>query len=62
MGLSFTHLILLIVVAGVILGPKPFQKAGRGVGDFWRNLKRGYKGEEDIDITASVRREEIDDK
>lgn len=58
MGFSLVHLILLLVVAGVIFGPKPFHRAGRSAGDFWRNLKRGYKGEEDIDITPK----QIDDE
>lgn len=56
MGFSFMHLLLFAVIVGVIFGPKPFRKAGQGVGDFWRSLKRGYKGEEDIDITDTAKR------
>lgn len=52
MGISITHLLLLGFVAALLFGPKPFQKAGRGVGDFWRGLKRGFEGKEDIEIEA----------
>lgn len=52
MGFSITHLLLLGVVAALLFGPRPFQKAGRSVGDFWRGLKRGYEGKEDIEIEA----------
>lgn len=52
MGFSFTHLLLFGAVVALLFGPRPFQKTGRGVGDFWRGLKRGYEGKEDIEITA----------
>jgi len=55
MGFSFVHLLLVAGVVALLFGPKPFQKAGRGAGDFWRGLKRGYEGKEDIDITDSVK-------
>jgi len=59
MGFSFLHLILVVVVIAVLFGPRPFKRAGLGAGEFWRNLKRSYKGEEDIDITATVKPEQI---
>jgi Sec-independent protein translocase protein TatA len=61
MGFSIVHFLLLGAIVALIFGPKPFQKAGRGAGDFWRGLKRGYDGKEDIDITDSVKREELNE-
>lgn len=60
MGFSFVHLFLLVVIVGVVFGPGPFNRAGKSAGEFWRSLKRGYDGKEDIDITSSVRHERID--
>jgi Sec-independent protein translocase protein TatA len=55
MGFSVIHFLLVGVVVALLFGPRPFQKAGRGAGNFWRGLKRGYEGKEDIDITDSVK-------
>ena len=52
MGFSFAHLFLFGVIVALLFGPKPFQKAGRSAGDFWRGLKRGFEGKEDIEIEA----------
>lgn len=60
MGLSITHLILIGIVVALIFGPKPYQKLGKGVGDFWKGLKRGLDGKEDIEIKAA-HFEEIDE-
>lgn len=60
MGFSIVHWLLFAVIVGVIFGPGPFKRAGTGVGEFWRSLKRSYHGKDDIDITSSVRNERID--
>lgn len=57
MGLSLVHFILFVVIVGVVFGPGPFHRAGLGVGDFWRNFKRSLDGKDDVDITATVKRE-----
>jgi Sec-independent protein translocase protein TatA len=62
MGFSIWHLLIVGAIVGVLFGPKPFQKAGTGVGEFWRNLKRGYEGKEDIEITAKKIPDQIDEK
>lgn len=52
MGFSIAHWILFGAIVAIVFGPKPFQRVGRGAGDFWRGLKRGLDGKEDIEITA----------
>ena len=57
--LSLTHLLLLSVVLLLIFGPNKIPQLGRGLGEGFKNFKKGLRGESDIDVTHSVKR--IDD-
>ena len=54
--LSLTHLLLLALVLVVIFGPTKLPALGRSLGDGARNFKKALHGEEDIDVTDSVKR------
>jgi sec-independent protein translocase protein TatA len=62
MGLSLTHLLLLGVVLLLIFGPTRLPDLGRTLGESARNFKKALRGEEDIDVTDSVKQIEEDDK
>ena len=57
--LSLTHLLLLAVVLLLLFGPTRLPALGRTLGESARNFKKALRGEEDIDVTDSVKR--IDD-
>lgn len=56
-----THILLIILVLVLVFGPTKLPALGRGIAEGFRGFKKSLKGEEDIDITASVRRIEDDD-
>ena len=47
MGLSFWHLLLVLIVVLIIFGPGKLPKAMGDVGKGIRNLRAGLKGEDD---------------
>ena len=59
--MSFTHILILILIIIVIGGASRLPRVGRGIGEGVRNFKKGLKGEGDIDITDSAKRIENDD-
>ena len=61
--LSPMHILVIIGVLVLLFAPSKLPKLGRGMRDGLNNFKKGLKGEEDIDITHTVKRiEEDDDK
>jgi sec-independent protein translocase protein TatA len=60
--LSLTHLLLIAVVLLLIFGPTKLPDLGRTLGDGMRGFKKGLKGEEDIDVTDSVKQIEDEDR
>jgi TatA/E family protein of Tat protein translocase len=56
-----THLVILFIIILLIGGGTRLARASRGLGEGVRNLKKGMRGEGDIDITDSVKRIEDDD-
>lgn len=59
--ISLTHLLLIAVVLLLVFGPTKIPDLGRSLGEGMRGFKKGLKGEEDIDVTDSVKRLEDDD-
>ena len=47
-----THLIIILVIALIVLGPKRLPEAGRGLGEAIRGLRSSF---EDKDDTPQVR-------
>lgn len=58
MGLSFWHLIILLVIVLLFFGPNRLPGLGKSVGEAIRGFKKGLEGDE-IDVTS--RREQIRD-
>lgn len=58
MGLSFWHLIILLVIVLLFFGPNRLPGLGKSVGEAIRGFKKGLEGDE-IDVTA--RREQLKD-
>ena len=54
--LSLTHLLLLGVVLLLIFGPTKLPALGRTLGESARNFRKALRGEEDIDVTYSIKR------
>jgi sec-independent protein translocase protein TatA len=54
--LSLTHLLLLSLILMLIFGPTKLPALGRTLGESARNFKKALRGEEDIDVTDSVKR------
>ncbi len=59
---SLTHILLFILICVVLFGPTKLPALGRTFGESARNFKKALKGEEDIDITHTVKRIEEDDE
>lgn len=55
MGLSFWHLIIILVIVLLLFGPNRLPNLGKSVGEAIRGFKKGLEGDE-IDVT---RREQI---
>ena len=58
--LSPTHILLIVVVLVVLFAPNKLTGLGRGIRSGLINFKKSLKGEEDIDITHTVKRIEED--
>ena len=58
--LSLTYLLLIAVVLLLLFGKTKLPDLGRTLGESARNFKKALKGEEDIDVTDSVKRIEDD--
>lgn len=57
--LSLTHILLLGLILMLVFGKTKIPDIGRSLGEGARNFKKALKGEEDIDVTHTVKR--IDD-
>jgi sec-independent protein translocase protein TatA len=55
MGLSFWHLIIILVIVLLLFGPNRLPNLGKSVGEAIRGFKKGIEGDE-IDVT---KREQI---
>ena len=50
MGLSFWHLIIILVIVLLLFGPNRLPNLGKSVGEAIRGFKKGLEGDE-IDVT-----------
>ncbi len=53
--LSLAQLLLLVVVILLLFGPTRLPQLGRSLGEGFRNFKKSLHGEDDIDVTESVK-------
>lgn len=59
MGLSITHIVILLVIVLIIFGPSRLPGLGKSLGEAIRGFKKGISDNE-IDVTdASARSEQI---
>lgn len=58
MGLSFPHLLIILVIILVLFGANRLPGLGKSMGEAIRGFKKGLEGDE-IDVTA--RREQLRD-
>lgn len=58
--LSLTHILLLGFVLLLLFGKTKLPDLGRTLGESARNFRKALRGEEDIDVTDSVKR--LDDE
>ncbi len=58
MGLSPTHLILILIVVLFLFGPSRLPGLGKGIGEAIKGFKKGIKGDE-IDVTPNNPNEQI---
>ncbi|MGZ3723998.1 MAG: twin-arginine translocase TatA/TatE family subunit [Bdellovibrionales bacterium] len=54
--LSLTHILLIGLVLLLVFGPTKIPALGRTFGESARNFKKALRGEEDIDVTHTVKR------
>ena len=52
MGLSMSHMIILLVVVLIIFGPGRLPSLGKSLGEAIRGFKKGISGDGDIDVSA----------
>jgi sec-independent protein translocase protein TatA len=52
MGLSITHIIILLVIVLLIFGPKNLPKLGQSLGEAIKGFKKGLNDNE-IDVTST---------
>jgi len=58
--LSLTHMLVLGLILMLLFGKTKLPDLGRSVGESARNFKKALRGEEDIDVTHTVKRIEDD--
>lgn len=59
MGLSVWHLIIVLVIVLLFFGPSRLGELGKSFGQAIRGFKKGLNEDSEIDVTDSVKREEI---
>jgi sec-independent protein translocase protein TatA len=59
MGISFWHLLILLVVVLLIFGPQRISGLGKSLGEAIRGFKKGIAGDDEIDVTKSTRNESL---
>lgn len=62
MGLSVTHLLILLAIVILIFGPSRLPGLGKSIGESLRNFKKGLNGSGDIDVTDSAKKIEDEKK
>ena len=59
MGISFWHLLILLVVVLLIFGPQRISGLGKSLGEAIRGFKKGVSGDEEVDVTHTTRNESL---
>jgi sec-independent protein translocase protein TatA len=58
MGLSFWHLLIIVVIVLLLFGPNRLPQLGKSLGEAIRGFKKGI-GADEIDVTETTRHEQI---
>lgn len=59
-GLSVFHLVILLVIVLLVFGPSRLGDLGKSMGEAIRGFKKGINEDPEIDVTASSRRERLE--
>ena len=57
-GLSFMHILLILIVVLIFFGPSRLPQLGQSIGEAIRGFKKGIDGNE-IDVTDSTKSEKL---
>ena len=58
--MSLTHWLIVGLVLVLLFAPNKLPGLGKGIRESLSNFKKGLRGEEDIDVTHTVKRVESD--
>lgn len=63
MGLSFTHMLLIVAILLIFFGPSRLPNLGKSMGEAIRGFKKGLNGEDEPerDVTGSAKPESLKD-
>ena len=63
MGLSFTHMLLIVAILLIFFGPSRLPGLGKSMGEAIRGFKKGLSEDEDPqrDVTGSAKPESLKD-
>ncbi len=59
MGLSFWHLLIIVVIVLLLFGPSRLPGLGKSLGEAIRGFKKGIGSDGEIDVTDTSRKEQI---
>lgn len=59
-GFSVFHLLILLVIVLLVFGPSRLGDLGKSMGEAIRGFKKGLNEDPEIDVTASARRERLE--
>ncbi len=57
-GIGVTELIIILVIVIIIFGARRLPELGSGIGKAIKNFKKATSGQDEIDVTPKVKKEE----
>ena len=60
-GIGVTELIIILVIVIIIFGARRLPELGSGIGKAIKNFKKATSGQDEIDVTPKVKKEEKGD-
>ncbi len=60
-GIGVTELIIILVIVIIIFGARRLPELGSGIGKAIKNFKKATSGQDEIDVTPKVKKDEKND-
>jgi len=60
-GMSIWHILIVLLIVLLLFGPSKLPNLGKSLGEAIRGFKKGISEDPEIDVTASAKREQIQD-